>query len=74
MAYHKDAFTLAMVPMYTPADSKGVVDVAQASSNGFNVKVTTFYDGVNDAYITRLDVLFGWTATYPELATKFYTI
>jgi hypothetical protein len=74
VAYHKDAFTLAMVPMYAPTGGKGVVDVAQMSSNGYTVKATTFYDGVNDNYITRLDVLFGWAATYPELAVKWYSV
>jgi hypothetical protein len=74
VAYHKDAFTLAMVPMYAPPGGKGVVDVSQMSHNGFTVKATTFYDGVNDNYITRLDVLFGWSATYPELAVKWYSV
>jgi hypothetical protein len=65
---HKDAFTLAMVPMWAPPGGKGVIDVAQESYDGFNVKVTEFYDGVNDNSIMRLDVLFGWAATYPELS------
>ena len=74
VGFHKDAFTLAMVPMWAPAGGKGVIDVAQQTHNGFTVKVTQFYDGVNDNAIWRLDVLFGWAATYPELSTKFYTI
>jgi hypothetical protein len=40
------------------------------SDDGFSVKVTQFYDGVNDNNLMRLDVLFGWCATYPELACK----
>lgn len=74
VAYHKDAFTLAMVPMWSPPGGKGVIDVAQETHEGFTVKVTRFYDGVNDNAITRLDVLFGWAATYPELAVKYYTV
>jgi hypothetical protein len=74
VAYHEDAFTLAMVPMWAPPGGKGVVDVAQETLDGFTVKVTEFYDGINDNYIMRLDVLFGWAATYPELATKYYGI
>lgn len=74
IAFHKDAFTLAMVPMFAPQAGKGVIDVAQQESDGFNIKVTQFYDGVNDNYIMRLDVLFGWAATYPELAVKYYTV
>lgn len=73
VAYHKDAFTLAMVPLWAPPGGKGVIDVAQESHNGYTIKVTEFYDGVNDNSIMRLDVLFGWAATYPELSTKYYT-
>jgi len=73
-AFHEDAFTLAMVPMWTPPGNKGVVDISQLSEDGFTVKTTTFYDGVNDNYITRLDVLFGFAATYPELANKIYNV
>lgn len=71
IAYHKDAFTLAMVPMWAPPGGKGVIDVAQQTYKGFTIKVTEFYDGVNDNSIMRLDVLFGWAATYPELSVKY---
>lgn len=74
VAYHKDAFTLATVPMWAPEGGKGVIDVAQESHNGFTLKVTRFYDGINDKPITRIDVLFGWAATYPELSTKIYSV
>jgi hypothetical protein len=67
--YHKDAFTLAMVPMFEPPAGSGA-KVTQMSDDGFSVKVTQFYDGINDNNLMRLDVLFGWAATYPELASK----
>ena len=73
VGFHKDAFTLAMVPMWAPPGGKGVIDVAQETYKGFTIKVTEFYDGVNDNSIMRLDVLFGWAATYPELATIYAT-
>jgi hypothetical protein len=69
VAFHKDAFTLAMVPMELPP--KNGAEVVQMSDNGFTVKVTKFYDGTNDNMIMRLDVLFGWAATYPELACLY---
>jgi len=72
VAYHRDAFTLAMVPMWVP-EGLGV-KVSQQTHNGFTVKVTDIYDGVNDNSIMRLDVLFGWAATYPELSDKIYTV
>ena len=73
VAFHKDAYTLAMVPMWAPPGGKGVIDVAQETYKGYTIKVTEFYDGVNDNSIMRLDVLFGWAATYPELSVKYYT-
>jgi hypothetical protein len=72
VGFHKDAFTLAMVPMWKPMDGMGA-RVSQKSHNGFTLKVTDFYDGVNDNGVMRLDVLYGWAATYPELSVKYYT-
>lgn len=74
IAYHKDAFTLAMVPMWAPENGKGVIGVHQETSDGFTVKVTEFYDGTNDAAITRIDVLFGWASPYAELSVKHYSL
>lgn len=71
VGFHKDAFTLAMVPMWAPPGGKGVIDVAQESYKGFTLKVTEFYDGINDNSIMRIDVLFGWAATYPELSCLY---
>jgi len=71
VGFHQDAFTLACVPMWAPPSGKGVIDVAQEEHNGFNLKVTEFYDGINDNSIMRIDVLFGWAATYPELSVKY---
>ena len=74
VAYHKDAFTLAMVPMWAPPSGKGNVSVSQMSDDGLTVKVTEIYDGINDVSVMRLDVLFGWCATYPELSVKYYSV
>lgn len=74
VAYHKDAFTLAMVPMWAPPSGKGNVSVSQMTEDGLTVKVTEIYDGVNDVSMMRLDVLFGWAATYPELSVKYYSV
>lgn len=73
IAFHRDAFTLAMVPMWKPEAGMGA-KVSQKTSDGFTVKVTDFYDGINDNAIMRIDVLFGWAATYPELSSKIYTL
>jgi hypothetical protein len=72
VGFHKDAFTLAMVPLWLPPE-KGVLSSEQVSQDGFTLRVVEFYDGVNDNSIMRVDVLFGWAATYPELSVKYYT-
>ncbi len=74
VAYHEDAFTLAMVPLWRPPSGRGNVDVKQVTHDGFTLKVTEGYDIINDNSIMRIDVLFGWAATYPELSTKYYTL
>jgi hypothetical protein len=73
VAFHKDAYTLAMVPLWQPP-ARGVLSSEQMSHNGFTLRVVEFYDGVNDNAIFRIDVLFGWAATYAELSTKYYTL
>jgi len=70
-AFHRDAFTLAMVPLWQPP-KRGVLDAATVSDDGFTLSVTKFFDGINYNAITRLDVLFGWAATYPELSCRWY--
>jgi hypothetical protein len=69
VVFHQDAFTLAMVPMNTPEEGTGA-KVTQMSDDGYTIKVTKVYDGINDNNIMRLDVLYGFAATYPELACK----
>lgn len=68
--YHKDAFTLASVPLYLPQGGKGVVDAAQESYKGITMRVIETYDPINDNFFMRFDVLFGWASTYPELAAR----
>ena len=72
IGFHKDAYTLAMVPLFQPP-ARGVLSSEQMSHNGFMLRVVQFYDGVNDNCIFRIDVLFGYAATYPELAVQYRT-
>lgn len=73
VAFHKDAFTLAMVPLFTPTTGTGVKTTTQ-SDEGFTLSVTEGFDIVNYNSIMRIDVLFGWAAPYPELSCKYYTV
>jgi hypothetical protein len=73
IAYHKDAFTLAMVNMKEPPPGSGATS-SQTSEDGVTIKVTQYWDGGNDVGNLRLDALFGWAATYPQLACKYYVL
>lgn len=70
VAFHKDAFTLAMVPMWAPPSGKDNISVSQKTHKGFTLKVTDLYDGINDVSFMRIDALFGYATTYQELAVK----
>jgi hypothetical protein len=67
MVFHKNAFSLAMVPMVSPP---GAVDVGRKSANGLSVRVIPFYNGSSDVSTWRLDVLYGLKAIDPRLATR----
>lgn len=64
--FHPLAFTLAMVPMEMP--TKGVVESYRESYQGVSMRLITFYDGINDQSVTRLDALYGTAAVRPEWA------
>lgn len=67
MVFHKNAFALAIVPMVSPP---GAVDVSRQSYKGTSVRIIPFYNGSSDVSTWRLDVLYGWKAIDPRLATR----
>lgn len=67
MVFHKNAFSLVMVPMVKPP---GAVDVARRSYKGYSVRVIPYYDGTNDVSNWRLDVLYGVKTVDRRLATR----
>lgn len=69
VAFHKNAFALAMVPMEMP-DAVGDRG-SRRSYKGVSVRVIPVYDGVNDISKWRLDVLYGRKLIDPRLATRF---
>jgi hypothetical protein len=56
------------VPMEMP--TRGVVEAYRESYNGVSIRLITFYDGINDQQITRLDVLYGYKWVRPEWACR----
>ena len=66
--FHPLAVTLAIVPMEMP--TRGVVESYRESQDGVSIRLISFYDGINDQMITRLDVLYGWKWVRPEWACR----
>lgn len=66
---HADAFTLACADLPLP---QGVHNAARASSKaaGLSLRTVSQYDIQSDNFFTRIDVLYGWKALYPELACR----
>ena len=67
IVFNKNAFALAMVPMVSPP---GAPQVSRQSYKGTSVRLIPTYDGTNDRSNFRLDVLYGFKAIDPRLATR----
>ena len=67
LVFHKNAFALVMADLEMP---DGAVWKARESKNNFSMRVIKWYDGENDEEKVRLDVLYGVSAIYRELATR----
>jgi P22 coat protein - gene protein 5 len=63
LAYVPEAFTLATADMELP---KGVQQAARESYDGISLRMVGQYDIINDRFIWRLDILYGFTAVRPE--------
>lgn len=69
LIFHKDALTLAVIPMVTYGGlDKSAVEYDP--DTGISVRVTQGMDVTNDKLLCRVDVLYGWAVTRPEWACK----
>jgi hypothetical protein len=69
LVFHRDAFCLGMADLPLPrgVDMAGRVSDAQT---GLGIRLVRQYDIIYDRFICRLDVLYGWTTLYPNLACR----
>lgn len=72
LAFHRDAFMLATIPLPLPG---GVVEAAQAMAKDTRVPVrmVTQYDIHTDQWITRFDTAIASNPLYPQLACRICT-
>lgn len=66
LVFHPNAFALVVMPLAMPAGAWG----ARESYNNMSIRVVKDYNISSDLEIIRLDVLYGMTTLYPELACR----
>ena len=69
LAYHKDAFAFATADLVLPT---GVDFAAREVMDGISMRIVRDYSISADTFITRLDVLYGFTTIRPELACRIH--
>jgi hypothetical protein len=69
LAFHKDAFTFASADLPLP-DGVDMASRISDSQLGLSVRMIRQYTICDDAWPTRLDILYGFAAVYPELACR----
>ena len=67
LAFHKDAFALGTADLLLP---QGVDMAGRSSADGLSIRLVRQYDINSDQLPCRLDVLYGWSTIYPELACR----
>lgn len=68
MGYHKDAFAFATADLVMP---NGVDMASRKVLDGVSMRLVRQYDINNDKFPCRLDILYGYKAIRPELATRY---
>lgn len=67
LGFHRDAFVLGTADLLVP---KGVDDAHREVHEGISMRIVRQYNINTDVFATRIDVLYGWAATYSELACR----
>jgi hypothetical protein len=67
MAFHKNAFALAIVPLPKP---EGAVNVQRKQLKGISARLIPYYDGTNDQSSWRFDILYGVKTVDNRLAVR----
>jgi hypothetical protein len=69
IAYHKEAFGFAMVPMELPAGTDKAARSVDRET-GVSIRTVRDYDIMKDRFITRCDILYGWAPLLPSFACR----
>lgn len=69
LIYHKDAFTFATADLLMP---QGVDMASRKVHNGISLRIVRQYDINNDRLPCRIDVLYGYAAIRPPMASRLW--
>jgi hypothetical protein len=69
LAYHPEAFTLAMIKLHEPNDSGAYVRTMSDSDSGISVRMSKQYNNITDITSIRFDILYG-IQVFPEYAAR----
>ena len=69
LVYHKDAITFATADLLLP---QGVDMASRQVHNGISMRIVRQYDINNDRMPCRVDVLYGYAAIRPSMATRIW--
>lgn len=69
LVFHRDAFTFATADLKLPKNQEMASRKVQ---DGISLRIWEGADIVNDSWPVRSDVLYGYVATYPELACRVW--
>lgn len=69
LAFHRDAFTFATADLPMP---RAAQMASRQVLDGISMRIWQGDDIVNDQFPVRVDVLYGFVATYPELACRVW--
>jgi hypothetical protein len=61
LAFHKEAFSLACVPMVLPHSTETAARQTDPKT-GISIRIIKVYDGVNDLFFYRCETMYGWVA------------
>lgn len=69
LVFHESAFALGTADLVKP---QGVWEASREADDqlGLSIRMVKQYDINSDRVPTRLDILYGWTTLYPELACR----
>lgn len=69
LAFHPNAFSLVTIPIRVP---DGAAWGVRQTYKGVSVRLVKGYNVLTDVETVRLDVMYGWKASNPELACRLF--